>query len=172
MLPALFKAHQDPIHVGDQHLRGETGDGVGLVDQSWHVQRSSRLQNRVADVAAGADGDVGLEVLHNLFRLSGGGEDVFQTFGVEFQALQIHLSGEAGDLDALEIIARAGNQLRFHPVGGTHEEHLSLRIQFQQPVGHGEGRVDVARGAAAGKQIIHSDSLFRVGERQLTGYTQ
>ena len=55
-------------------------------------------------------------------------------------------------MDGAEIIARVGNQILFQSPVRPDEEEPGLRILPVHQLGQGDGRIHMARRAAAGKE--------------------
>ena len=65
---------------------------------------------------------------------------------------------KTGDMHRAEIIARRRHQLLFQSPLRAHKQNLYARIFLRHKLRHGDGRVHMARRAAAGKN--HPSNLF------------
>ena len=61
------------------------------------------------------------------------------------------LSLETGDADGTERVAGLRHETLLHAALVAHIEHLRIRILLTEVTGHGQCRVDVSRGTAAGE---------------------
>ena len=109
--PAGLEAHHDAVRVVFQHLGGEAGDGVGLVDRRGDFHPGGGLHQRIAGVAPGAHHGVGPEGPEDGFRLAGGPDEVAHGDEIVLDFGGLEGAVKAGDVDGLEVIARLGNQV-------------------------------------------------------------
>ena len=62
---------------------------------------------------------------------------------------------QTGTGQSHQIIACLGYQLLFHMAAGADKKDIHVRMTLFEYIGHGDGRVDMAAGTAAGKNHIH-----------------
>ena len=70
-------------------------------------------------------------------------------------ALGRQLPLKIGDGQRPQLKPLSGHQLRLHAVVGADKENIAVGTALPQELGDGNGRIDMAAGAAAGKDHIH-----------------
>ena len=96
-----------------------------------------------------------------LYRLPGagqGGNDPAHALDIALEVLQVRLPVEAGAGQAADLVAGLGDQTLLHLADAADEEDVDIRIPAFQGIGQGDGGIDVAAGAAAGKDHVHKTS--------------
>ena len=151
VLAAGLKAHHDPVREGLQHLRGQSGHHVGLVDRRGDARLGGGLHHRKAGVAAGADDHVRPEIPQNGPGLPGCPHQIADGDQVVFDLLRLEGAVEAGDVDGAEIISRLGDQVLFQSPLCAHKQKRCIRVLFRHQLRQGDGRVHMPRRAAAGE---------------------
>ena len=151
---ALFKCHQHPAGPVGNHLCGNTGHGVGLVDAGGDAHFASGIEGREAGIAAGTNNHIRLELPKNL--LAGGNSLQHAVDGVDIllQARQRLFAAQAGARQSPQLIARLRHQLFLHMAYGTDEQDLAVRVPLPHFVGNGDGGVNMSGGTAASKNKI------------------
>ena len=110
-----------------------------------HAQLRGRLQHRVAHIAAGADGDVGLELADDALRLRRGGQDVFQRGKVVLYICGLEAAVQISYADGFHLVAGARDEVRLHAPLRADEQELRIRRGHGYAPGNG-----YQRGRAAG----------------------
>ena len=129
---------------------GHAHDRVLLVHGDGDAQRFGRAPHRHADVAAEAHHDVGLDLLEPALGRAGAlldGRDALD----QRQGL---FAVEPGCREPLERDARIRDELGLDARGRAREQDLPAPTP--ELLGQGECRINVAGGAAAGKNRLHS----------------
>ena len=152
---AFLKGHQHPAGPIGNHLGGDTGHGVGLVDAGGNAHLAAGIQGREAGIAAGADDHIGLKLPKNLLTGTNGLQNAVDCVDILFQACQALFAAQAGTRKGPQLVARLGHQLFFHMTNGADKQHLAVRIAPPHFIGDGNGRIDMSGGTAAGKDKIH-----------------
>ena len=111
----------------------------------------AHLERGEAGVAAGADDNVGLEVLQDPLRFGERRGHALHGHEIVPDGGGGQLSLVVGDLHGLQLEALARDELVFHAVLRADEEDLAVRLSLPQHVRHGNGGIDMAPGSAAGK---------------------
>ena len=160
VLPALFKAHQDPIHMLSQEPRGEARRGVTLVDEGRDVQAGGSHQHRITDIAARADHRIRLEVLDDFLRFTLRGDHVLERAQIVADGGEGASAADVGDFQRPYLITLAGHELHLHLTLGAEEQKLAVRHQLPQPSGHRKGGIDMSGRTAAGQDEFHFSFTF------------
>ncbi len=158
VLPAGLEAHHDPVREGLQHLGGEAGDHVGLVDRRGDAGLGGGLHHGEAGVAAGADDHVRRKRPQDGPGLPGGPHQIPHGDQVVPDLPGLQGPVEAGDVDRAEVVARLGDQVLFQSPLRPHEQELRLRVLFAHQLGQSDGGIHMPRRAAAGED--HALELF------------
>ena len=99
-----------------------------------------------------------MEIPDDLFAPAHRVQHAFNRVDILFQPREIQLPAQAGAGQAHDLIALLGHQFFLHVAFRADEKDLAVRVFFPQLIGHGDGRVNMARGAAAGKNQVHRGS--------------
>ena len=166
MLPAGFKPHHDPPGEGLQQLRGQPRHGIGLVDSRGDAQFGGSLHGGVAGVAAGTDDHVRPELPQNGLGLRRGADHIEQGHQVMPDLGRLEGPVKAGNVNGAEVVSRLGDQVLFQAPLRPHKQDFHVRVLLRQQLGHGDGRIHMARRAAAGKDhpvnaLFHHTGSFR-----------
>ena len=164
MLAALLKAHHDLVHILGQHLGGQAGLRIGLVDGGRNAPAGGLPHHGVGGVAAGAYHQIGPEFVQNGPGLPLGAAQVLERRQVMFDRRAAEGAVKAGDGDRLDRIALPGHQRGLHTAVGAHKEHLGILPLAEHPR-QGDRRIDMACGAAAGKEHFHGRYLPKFSEK-------
>lgn len=136
------ESNEDGVREGGEEGVGETGDGVGLVDDNVGASELGSEAGGERDVAASADENVGLEASEVAEALEKGVEETVR----EEERVGVGRCGDRG-----EVVAGGGDCGAFHAVGGAEEEKLGRGVQGFELLRDCHRRVDVAACAAAGE---------------------
>ena len=158
MLLALLEADEDAVDRAGEHLRRQAGHGVGLMHDGRDAELRRRFEHGVADVAAGADGDVGLKVLDDLARILRRLPRIVQRAEVVRDLRWLEAAVDVRDLHGHDVVARARDEVGLHLAVGADEEDAAVGHPVAQDARDRERGVDVACGAAAGKEKVHSNA--------------
>ena len=164
MGPALFESHHDDIHRIRNHLRCQTGNGVGFVNKGRNSQFDALLHRREAGIAAHADNHIGLKFAQVVSCRSGRGEDIFDGDDIVLDVMQIELALEIGNGQGFQFKSFPGHKPLFHAALGTDEENVAVLLALPEHFGQRDGGIDVARGTAAGKYDIHENSSRQLNQ--------
>ena len=171
-IPALLEADHDPVRAVGGHAGGEARHGVGLVHGGGDAPLCPLPQHGVGGVAAGADDHIGLEVPDDRVGLSERAAQIVNVFQVVPDGPGGQLPLVAGDLQGLQREALPGDQLFLHALHSADEEDLSLRPAGLQELCNGDCGVDVAAGAAAGKDDVHAFARLLFQDSLLTDHRE
>ena len=158
VLLALLEADEDAVDRAGEHLRRQAGHGVGLMHDGRDAELRRRLEHGVADVAAGADGDVGLKVLDDLARVLRRLPRIVQRAEVIRDLRWLEAAVDVRDLHGHDVVARTRDEVGLHLAVGADEEDAAVGHPVAQDARDRERGVDVACGAAAGKEKVHSNA--------------
>ncbi len=144
---------------GDADLGGEAGDeqveaagdGVLLVDEHPLLEQCRRQQHRRGRVAAAADDDVGLEAPQDEEAFHRPQEDGGQRHDAP-QALDALRQAAGGDGDELHGLRQGGDDRGLAALARADVEELGVGISLFQGLVDGDIGIDMAAGAAAGKE--------------------
>ena len=114
--------------------------------------------HRAGHIAAAANDQVGLDVLHHLFGLGAGECQIPQGNDVPLDIVQAQLPLKAGDLDVMEGIARLCDQTVLHALLPARKMDLGSGVGLFDGSRNGQSRVDMAGSAAGSDQNSHDDS--------------
>ena len=154
VLPAGLKPHHDPVREGLQHLRGEAGHHVGLVNGRGDPRLGSGLHHREAGVSPRSDDHVRPELPQNGPGLSGRPKEVPHRDQVVPDLPRLEGPVEAGDVDGAEVVSRLGDQVLLQSPLRSHEQKFCLRVLFAHQLGQRDSRVHVPGRAAAGEDHL------------------
>ena len=87
------------VHIRGQQLVGHTGKGVLLMQGSLDALSGGAAHHRAGYIAAAANDQVGLDVLHHLFGLGAGECQIPQGNDIPLDIVQAQLPLKAGDLE-------------------------------------------------------------------------
>ena len=163
VVPAAgLKAHQNPVGVGLQHLRGQPRHHVGLVDYRWNPGLGGGFHHGIAGVAAGADHRVRRKLPQNCPGLPGGPQKVADRDQIVPDLPGLKGAVKAGDVDGAEVVPRLGDQLLLQPPLRSHKEELRLRVLIAHQLRQRNSRVHMPCRSPAGKddpfQILRQGS--------------
>ena len=158
MLLAFLEADEDAVDRAGEHLRRQAGHGVGLMHNGRDAELRRRLEHGVADIAAGADDDVGLEVLDDLARVLRRLPRVVQRAEVVRDLRRLEAAVDVRDLHGHDVVACARDKVGLHLAVGADEEDAAVGHPVAQDARDRERGVDVACGTAAGKEKVHSNA--------------
>ena len=111
----------------------------------------SCLYHGETGVAAGTDHHIGPEFSQDRTGLAGGTHQITDRNQVMFDLLRFEGTVKTGDMHGTEGIARLRHQILFQPPLRAHKQELRFRILRGDALGQGDGGIDMARRAAAGK---------------------
>ena len=151
VLAALLKAHHDAIGKGFQHFRGQAGHHIGFMHCRGNASLGRRLYHGVAGIAAGTDDHIRPKLLQNRLRLTGSPHQIIERTQIVLDLLGLEGAMEAGNMHGAESIACLGHQILFQSPLRTHKQKFRPRVLFGDLLGQRNGRVDMARRAAAGE---------------------
>ena len=114
ILPRLGKADHDLIHALFQLARCETGLGVALVDERGDTKLRRLMKHRIADISAGADDDVRLELLDDPPARGSGFDKVRDKLDIVLNALGRERPAQIAYRHAADLVPFAGDKLHFH----------------------------------------------------------
>ena len=114
--------------------------------------------HRAGHIAAAADDQVRLDLLHDGLGLGAGESKVPQGDDVSFDVVQRQLALKAGDLDVVEGVACLGHQTVLHALLAAGKVDLGRRVCLFDSTCNGKCRVDMAGSAAGSDQNSHDDS--------------
>ena len=159
VLPGVLKAHHDPVHHLGEHLGGEAGNCVGLVDGGGDTPPRRLLDHGIGGVAAGAHHQVGPEFIQNgpglpprLGQRNHGHDIVLDVLPFPGPVDGVHVDGA-------QLIALMGHQRPLHPVVRSGEENLAALMPELEEPGQRDGRIDMPRGTAAGKEYLQGNTF-------------
>ena len=158
MLLALLEADENAVNRAGKHLRRQAGHGVGFMHDGRDTELRRCLEHGVADIAAGADGDVGLKVLDDLARVLRRLPRIVQRAEVVRDLRRLEAAVDVRDLHGHDVVARARDEVRLHLAVGADEEDAAVGHPVAQDARDRERGIDVACGAAAGKEKVHSNA--------------
>ena len=171
--PALLKAHHNARGVLFQHFCGQPRDHVGLVYRRGDAPQGGVFYHGIACVASGAHHQVRRKLLENGPRLAPQSQHFPGALAVVPDGLPAHRPLQAAHGNAPIVVARLGHQVPLNALRRSHKENLHRRVLFPHIARQGQGRVHMARRAAAGKDNFHRFLLLSApGGRDLPGYTQ
>ena len=151
-LPAFFKADADLIGIFGQHALCDAGERILLLNQSRNPKLSGSLHGRPRHIAAGTDDHIRLKIADDPFCSN----NRCHSFNRCVYVCERELPLEAAHLDEADRITRLGNKRGFHPLFGADKSDLRARRNHFDPIGNGNGRVDMTAGAAAGHQYFQT----------------
>ena len=167
---ALLKPHHNAGGMLFQHPGGKARDHICLMHRRGDALQGGILYHRIAGVAAGAHHQVRRELPQNCLGPAAQSQKLHSAFGVMAQAVQVHRPLKAAHLDAPVVIARLGHQAALNAVRGTHKQNLHRGVLLAHIAGQSQGRIYMARRAAAGKNHFHScPPLIRPGVPESAG---
>ena len=171
VLPAGLEAHHDPAGIGFQQLRGQPRHGVGLMHRRGNPHFCGGLYRGIAGVATGADDHIRPERPQDRPRFRRGTYHIEQGHQIMANLRRFEGPVKAGNMDGAEIVSRLGDQILFQPPLRPHKEDLHVRVLLRHQLRHGNGRVDMARRAAAGEDhpvnaLFHHTALLFKGTWQ------
>ena len=146
------------VHIRGQQLVGHAGEGVLLMQGGLDAHFGGAAHHRAGHIAAAADDQIGLHLLHHLPGRGAGEGQIPQRDEVPLDVVQRELPLEACDLDVVEGIARLGHQTVLHPLFAAGKMDLGRRVCFFQCTGNGQCGVDMAGCAAGSDQNTHLGS--------------
>ena len=117
--------------------------------------------HRAGHIAAAANDQVGLDVLHHLFGLGAGECQIPQGNDIPLDIVQAQLPLKTGDLDVMEGIARLCDQTVLHALLPARKMDLGGGVGFFDGSRNGQSRVDMAGSAAGCNKYTHSGSTSR-----------
>ena len=130
-----------PSAAGEQAV-GETEVAVGLSEHERQPHPDRRQAGRASHVAAAAEHDLGSAPLQ---QATGGAHGAARLPG-RARSLQRVPAVEAADAQEIDLVARAGDEVRLGAPAGT--EEADLGALSAKRVGDGDRRHDVSRRAA------------------------
>ena len=125
------------------------------MDRRGNMPSGPLPQHGEAGIAAGAENHVGLELVDDFIGPPQGPPDGPDGPEIVGNALGRQLPLKIGDGQRPQIKPLPGHQLRLHAVVSADKENVAVGTALPQELGDGNGRIDMAAGAAAGKDDIH-----------------
>ena len=120
--------HTDALHLLGEHLVGEAGESVLLLDQAGHLLGRCLAQQGSAGESAHADGDIGLELVYEFCRHALALEHQEGNLYIINDVAPVQLPLQALDGQADDLVTGCGHLLHFHLAFRSHEEDLGLGI--------------------------------------------
>ena len=146
----LREGEEDGLGHRGQHLGGDAGEGVLLMEEDRYPHLLRLADDRPRDIAAGADGHIGVKIFDNLFRpVAGEGEPVGR-LDVVGDVPGEEAAVKTGDLDVGDGVPLFRDHCVLHIPRHRREKEFRPGVDFRQFPGDGDGGVDVSPGAAPG----------------------
>ena len=136
---------------------GQPRDAVLLLEQQRAAQHPGGQRHRSAHVAAGAEHGIRALGRHHPQRL----EQADHVGQHRTRPAPPGAARESPGHDGAQAEPALGHGLGLEPAAAAHEHHLGARPQAHQLLGHGDARIDVPSGPAAGDHDLHDASLKR-----------
>ena len=149
---------KETVHLFGDHAVGNAGEGVGLVGHAGNALPGGFQQNGRADVAAGAEHDVGGKLPQEPAGTAAGGQQQTDALAVVADVAPGKAALDAQRTERGKIKAGARDQRRFHGIGIADKEDAALWHALAQLGGDGQRGIDVSGGTAAGEQDFHKNA--------------
>ena len=165
----LLEADEYTVRLFREHLRDLAGQSVDLEQDGRDVELLRGLNDRKGRIAAAADDAVRTRRLQQLFRLRDRGDRELCGLDVVQDALRAHRARQADDLDGVERIALARNELVLDAAGRAGEADDRIRLTLFKISCNSEAGCDMTARSASGNIKSHrkfSPSRLR-GRRNL-----
>ena len=114
--------------------------------------------HRAGHIAAAADDEIRLYLLHHGLGLRAGEGQIPQGNDIALDVVQAELALEAGDFDMVEGVTRLCDQTVLHALLTACKVDLGGRVSLFQSTGNGQCGVDMSGGAAGCNENTHGDS--------------
>ena len=165
----LLEADEHAVRLFREHLRDLAGQSVDLEQDGRDAELLRGLDDREGRIAAPADPAVRLGRLQQFFRLADRRDSQLCRLQIVQNALRAHRARQADDLDGVERIALARNELVLDAAGRAGEADDRLRLALFKISCDSEAGRDMTARSASGNIKSHrkfSPSRLR-GRRNL-----
>ena len=126
----LFHSQHHVVYFLCQHLVGDTGECVLLVNGTGNPHAGCGVEDRSCHIAAGANGNVRLELLQDLLGTVLRSCQIVHRLTVPANIFQRQLPLKACHMHGFHRIPRRRHQTCFHAVGRSHKQELCGRVMF------------------------------------------
>ena len=149
IIQRLFHGEHHVIDFLCQHLIGNAGECVLLVNGAGNAHMRRSVENRSCHIAACADGNVRLELFQDLLGTVLGCCQIIRRPAVPLDVLPVQLALKSGNVHGLQGIACRRDKASLHAVRRSHKEELCRGVMLFDNGCNGERRVDMTARAAA-----------------------
>ena len=161
-----FIGHADFLHTGAEHLVGQAGKAVLLLDEGGNPHCCGGPEQGSAGISAHAHCDFRFELPDELTGLAYAAEVPGRHQQVVRHVAESELTLQSDYRQTYDTEALCRDFFHFHLALGSHEENLGFRIHLHELLGDGDRREDMSPGAASTDDypefpISHIRSILR-----------